>query len=371
MATTTTASALQEKKFLSEFFAEYVRTNRFSRYTGTGTNNVIVIKEGRKQIEIPLVTRLKGAGVSGNSTLRGNGEALGNYGATLTPTYYRHAVEHTREELEKPAIDLMRASREMLMTWAMEKTRDHVIDAMAAIHNGTSYFRLQDATEAQADSWVSNNDDRILFGAAKSNLSGDHSVDLAKLDTTNDTLDRGIVGIAKRMAKTANPHIKPIRVGEDEEWYVMFCDPYAFRDLKTDMATEHSNAMMRGKDNPIYRDGDLVYDGVIIREIPEIDALVTECDGSQTTINLLTGGSTSARVGPCFLCGAQALGFGLGQRPNIVIDKTYDFGFQPGVAVELKHDIDKMFYDANASGTASQHIQHGMVTVYVAASVDS
>ncbi len=371
MANTTTASELQEKKFLSDFFAEYVRNNRFSRYTGTGSNNIITIKEGRKQIEVPLVTRLKGNGVSGSGTLRGAGEALGNYGMTLTPSYKRNAVEHDREELEKPAIDLMRASREVLMQWAMEETRDDIIAAMGAIHNGTSYIKLTDATEAQADSWAANNDDRILFGAAKSNHSGDHSADLAKCDTTADTLDRGIVGLAKRMAKTADPHIRPIRTSEDEEWYVMFCDPYAFRDLKTDMATEHSNAMMRGKNNPIYRDGDLVYDGVIIREVPEIDTYVSSLDGSNSTINLLTGGSTSARVAPCFLCGAQALGFGLGQRPRIIVDRDYDYQFQPGVAVELKHDIKKMFFDNNPSGTSSQHVQHGMVTVYVAAAVDS
>ena len=105
-----------------------------------------------------------------------------------------------------------------------------------------------------------------------------------------------------------------------------------------------------------------MYDGVIIREIPEIDALVTSLDGVSTTINLLTGGATTNRTAPCFLCGAQAVGFGLGQRPQIIVDSTYDYGFQPGVAVELKHDIDKLFFN---------NVQQGMVTVYVQASVDS
>lgn len=372
MANTQTSSELVVTKFLSDFFKEYIRSQRFSRYTGTGVNNVICIKEGRKKIEIPLVTRLKGNGVSGSSTLRGNGENIGNYGYELAPTYFRHAVEFDREELEKPNIDLMKAARPLLMDWSMELSRDQIIKAMAAIHNGTSYFELAAATEAQADSWASNNDDRILFGSVLSNSSGDHSADLAKVDTTADKMDADIVSVAKRMAKVADPHIRPIKTKEDEEWYVMFMGSYAFRDLKTDLGTSHQNAMPRDKTNPIWRDGDLVWDGVIIREIPEIDTLVdTLWDGTNSTINLKTGGASSARVAPSFLCGAQAIGFGLGQRPMIRIDKDYDYGFQPGVAVECKHDIDKLFFDANASGTGSQHVQHGMVTVYTASAADS
>lgn len=363
MANTTTATELVVTNFLKDFFKEYIRNNRFSRYTGTSVNNVICIKEGRKKIEIPLVTRLKGNGVSGSGTLRGNGEAIGNYGVELAPTYHRHAVEFDKEELEKPNIDLMKAARPLLMDWAMELTRDQIITAMAAIHNGTSYIDLADASEAQADAYLVNNSDRVLFGAAKSNGGGtDHSAGLLACDTTADTLSSDIVSLAKRMAKTADPHIRPIKTSEDEEWYVMFADPYAFRDLKSDLGTAHQNAMPRSKDNPLFRDGDLVWDGVIIREVPEIDDFVTSIDGSATTINLLTGGASSARVAPNFLCGAQALGFGLGQRPMMKIDRDYDYGFQPGVAVECKHDIDKLFFN---------NVQHGMVTVYTAAAVDA
>ena len=84
MANTSTNSNLVVTNFLSDFFKEYIRNNRFSRYTGTSSNNVVVIKEGRKRIEVPLVTRLKGTGATGSNTLRGNGEAIGNYGHLLS-----------------------------------------------------------------------------------------------------------------------------------------------------------------------------------------------------------------------------------------------------------------------------------------------
>ena len=101
---------------------------------------------------------------------------------------------------------------------------------------------------------------------------------------------------------------------------------------------------------------------MILREVPEIGDAVDYIDGTNTTLNMLTGGASSARVGVNFLCGAQALGFGLGQRPKTVVDRDWDYGFQPGVACECKHDIDKMFYNDK---------QHGMVTVYTATVKDA
>ena len=45
----------------------------------------------------------------------------------------------------------------------------------------------------------------------------------------------------------------------------------------------------------------------------------------------------------------------MGQRPQIHVDRDYDYGFQPGVAVELKEDVKKAFFNNK---------QHGSVTGY-------
>ena len=49
-------------------------------------------------------------------------------------------------------------------------------------------------------------------------------------------------------------------------------------------------------------------------------------------------------------------------RPDVIIDREYDYRFQPGVAVEMKHDIQKSYFN---------NVQHGMVTVYTSAALDS
>lgn len=374
MANTTVSSDLRVKKYLADFFEEYVRKARFGKYTGTSNNNIICIKEDKKQIVIPLVTRLKGAGVSGSSTLRGNGERISNYGLTLTPTYKRHAVEFDQEELDKPAFDLMEAARPLLMEWAKGLQRDEIIEAFGAIFDGTTYSNFGSAATGAQDTWVTNNSDRLLFGAAKSNLvAGNFTNSLATIDTTNDKLDAEMVSLAKRIAQTADPHIRPIQTQEDDEMYVMYCDPFAFRDLKTDATITQAQreAWDKGKNNPLFTGGDLIWDNVIIREIPEIATFI-DGDGSGSAFDGVWGanaasdglndaGASSSRVGVSFLCGQQAVSYGLGQRPTVKVDKDWDYGFQPGVAIQMKHQIKKSYFN---------NIQHGVVTVFSSATAD-
>lgn len=357
MANQQVTSSLEVIKFRQDFFREYVRNNRLAAYTGTAVTNPIVIKEDRgPTIRHPLLTRLQGSGVSGSDTLRGNGESIGNYSWDTQPTYHRHAVEFDKEEMEKSNIDLMRAARPLLMEWAMMKTRDHQLTALGAIYNGTTYSSYADAAEAAKDTWQSNNSDRVLYGESTTNASGDDSADLAKVDSTNDILKPASVSLLRRLAEDADPHIRPIRTDDDGEVFVLFAGSIGFRDFKAQIQTLNSNADMRGmkltkNGNAIYRDGDLFWDGVIVRKVPEITQMY-----SATGKPLASAGASSIAVEPVFLCGAQALVWGLGQRPDIKIDRDYDYGFQPGVAVELKHEVRKAFFN---------NVQHGLVTGYV------
>lgn len=355
MANTTVTSNLQVINFRRDFFREYIRLNRLSPYTGTDVTNPIVIKEGRgPTIRHPLISRLKGAGVSGSDTLRGNGEAIGNYDWDTAPTYYRHAVEFTKEDLEQTNIDLMRAARPLLMDWAMSATKTRQIQALGSIWNGTTYSNYVDAAEAAKDTWQTNNSDRVIYGANIA-LTADDSAELGGIDSTNDTFVRGRLDDMRVLAEDADPHIRPIRTDQDSEVYVAFAGSQAFRDLKADLETLNSNADARGMKmtkggNVLARDGDLFWNGVIVRKVPEITNIY-----SATGKPLATAGASSIAVEPVFLCGAQALVWGLGQRPDIVVDREYDFQFQPGVAVELKEDIRKAYFN---------NVQHGVVTGY-------
>ena len=71
MAEVALNSALEKSVWLKSYFAEYVRASGFKPYMGRGDGSIIVAKyelqeEAGKTINIPLITRLTSAGVTGS-----------------------------------------------------------------------------------------------------------------------------------------------------------------------------------------------------------------------------------------------------------------------------------------------------------------
>lgn len=361
MSLTTVTSNLQIEQWEKGFFVEYVRKNRFNRYMGKSENSIIqtimtLSKRPGADITVALVTRLTGAGVTGDNTLEGNEEALGNYGHQVTINQRRHAVAIGHMEQKRSQINMLNAAKVQLRTWAMEQLRDDIIRAMKSpnVDGTTSYAS---STQTEKDTWLTANTDRVLFGELKSNQSaGDHSASLDAIDSTNDVLKPAIVSLARRMARDADPHIRPVRVGEDEEWFVMFCNPWAFRDFKNNSTYQQAarEAELRGKNNPLFRDGDLVWDGVILREIPE----------NTSEGDLVLGGSSgTVDVAANFLCGAQSILVAWGEKTKAIFDER-DFQNIQAVGVKEMLGVEKATLVDNDT-------QHGMVTVYTAGVGDS
>lgn len=344
MALTTVTTNLVESVWDNDFFTSYVRKNRFNRYMGSGSNSVIQLKEqlGKQAgdtITLALIAELSGAGVTGDGLLEGNEEALSQYDCPITVSTLRNGVAVTMNQEQFTGIDLRNAAKEQLRAWAMKKLRTDIINALGSI-NGTTYGS---AAEATKDAWLAANSDRVIFGDGSVGGYTDHSADLA-LVTSGMTLDRQLVSLMKATAETASPIIRPTVVGEDSENYVLFCGADTFRDLKADLDTVHQNAQVRGSSNPLFQDGDLEYDGVVIRKIQEIGTLGTV-------------GATSARVSPIYLCGAQALGVAWAQRTKSATE-TRDYGFVHGVAIHEMRGVKKLQFNDK---------DHGVLTAYVGA----
>lgn len=361
MAETPASTGLTPQVWDDNFFAEYVRDNRFARYMGTDMNKIIqvkrdlTVKKGNK-ITFASVRRLKDQGVSGNQVLEGNEEELDSRALVVTVDYIRHGVLVTDKDEQLSAIGLRDAAKPALKVWEMEKMRNDILTAFGSI-DGKAYSV---ASEAEKDAWLANNSDRVLFGALRSNISAnDHSVALATLDTTADTMRTSIISLAARMAKTADPHLRPIQVNGDEEWWVLFTGPRAFRDLKTDATMIQANqyARDRGKDNPLFTGNDLVWDNVIIREIPEIAALP------------LVGSGGTTDVEPAYLVGAQAIGVGWAETVTTTTN-IKDYGFRRGVGIQECRGIEKLRFGTGSTDGANSK-QAGQITVYVAAAADA
>ncbi len=348
MTLSTVATGNVQKQWDDQFYREYIRNNRFARYQGTDANSIIQLKEQLTKkpgdaITLSLVKALSGAGVTGNTLLEGQEESVSNYAHQISIGAYRNGVAITEWEEQKSPIMALDSVRPLLKDWAMELNRSKVIAALSAVVPNTGIQEpYATATSTERDEFIVANADRVLFGALKANaVSGVFATALATLDATDDKFTYSKVSLMKRIAKTADPIIRPVRVNDDEEWYVAFCGSNAFRDLKASLATIHADAMQRGKDNPLFTDGDLVYDGVIVREVPEIPAL-------------------ASNVGEVFLCGAQAVGHVVGKRWAAKTEER-DYGFVSGCAIAGFFGTEKLVFNGK---------QHGVVTGYMYAAVD-
>lgn len=372
-------------KWRAKVLREYVRGGRFEPVIGTDENKVIQVVRETKKCSMPLIGKLSGAGVRGSVQLTGSEEALSNYDYTLQPTYIRNGVLIDNEENEKSEFDLFKEGRPTLMNWMMETKRDQMIQAFGAIEAGGTYYNYggieasgakgsSAASAANMDTWQAANTDRILYGALKSNLtSGDHTTSLATLNNTADLMTSDQVELMKRMAQDANPLIRPIMVKGDEPWYILYLGKYAFRDLRNDttLLTTMQNSLARNKDNPLFAGGDLLWDGVIIKELPDLDKFIDSSAGGlwdgvwgagATGDGLDNAGAAAIRTSIGFFCGAQALGFGIGHTASFKRRKEDDYEHLNGVAISAKHDIKKTFFNAK---------QHGMLTSFHAALADA
>jgi N4-gp56 family major capsid protein len=375
----------------SKYLQEYVRGSRFDKFMGTADTSIIVVKhelekEAGKTINIPLITRLSNKGVGGSTSLRGRETQIGNYNCPISINWNRNGVVVPKSESYKTEIDLLNAGKPLLKQWSAEALRTDLIYQLMSIiptatgntttlyaeitedltnggyeiasgytpssvfdrYEGVSYTT---ASEAEKDIWLVANSDRVLFGATRGNYSGDHSVDLLKVGASTDNLTVATAQLAKRMASQANPHITPHMTEDGREFYVMFCGPRSFRDLKGDSTMLSANRDARPRDvekNPIFQDGDLFYDGILFREVPEIPHITN------------VGDSSTQEVEPNFLCGQQAVGIAWGQTPSPKTE-TNDYGFRPGVAIEELRGVQKLAFNGK---------QRGVVTVYTSASGD-
>jgi len=367
-------------RFTQEINREFVRENMFSPYQGTGLTAIIrmrqELKSGGEDMNIPLVTRLTGAGVA-TETLVGNEEKIDNYGMRVRIEWARHAVVTIKSEQHKDSADIFGEAKPLLSDWGKELQRDELIAALMALPSETlpassggvrvNGIQYDLATAAQRNTWNADNSDRVLYGAATSNFNATHATALATIDTVNDKFTATNLSLLKRIAMNANPRIRPHRTEDGYEHFVAFAGTNAFRDLKISLETINKDARPREgsgvSKNPIFQDGDQIYDGVIVRCVPEISQFVTN-----VWTTLLTAGTTSARVEPVFLCGQQAAVFAWGQMAKPTFRKEDDYGFITGTGIEMAYGVAKMF--KKHPNTSSVLKQWGVATGFFASAAD-
>ena len=372
MAEVQLASVSEMAVWRRDFLKSYTRATGYAPYMGRGASSIIRIlsdleAKAGTTINVPLILELRGRGVEGSEVLEGNEEEMENYGDQIKINWLRNGVVVPKSTSYKTEIDLLNAARDRLQIWAKNKLRDSLIAAFKSIIipgvtdadgnlSADMAVAYDASTAAQRNAYLAANIDRMLFGNAYANsASGNWATSLGNVDSVNDRMSAQVITMAKALAKqtTNNPNGMAITPYQSDatagrEWYVMFMGSDDFNNASRDplIAQADRDARERGVDsNPIFQGGDRIYDGVILREIPELTPIIG-------------AGAAGVNVGRSFLAGAGALGVAWGQDPTFRTDTDRDFKFRPAVAIEELRGQKKMSF---------QGVNYGLVEVFTAA----
>lgn len=381
-------------KFRTDVAYDFLRSSRFDPYMGADSTSVIVrmadLEADGKEIRIPLVTQLAGPGV-GAGTMRGNEEQIDSYGMPMWADWARNAVANNRAVNKESSFNVRSTARQLLRGWSKRIVRDDLVDSLLSIPtssiqanrfgapgnrvNGVTWGA---ATTAQKNSWVTANYDRVVFGSVMANYSTTFATAVANVDSAADKMSAAVGSLLKDAAKqtgvdpnqpgvyNGRPKINPwMQEDNDQEWYVCFLGSRAFRDLKADPTMYQANRDARSrengdptKSNPLFTGGELVFDGIIYKEIPEI-----------TQRQLLKGvGTASIDVEPIFLCGQGAFAYVMGQMPRPTTLEDGDYDFITGLGIEAQYGVGKIAkapLAAGAGATAGTLVDWGVVTGFV------
>jgi hypothetical protein len=385
-------------KFRKDAATDFLRSSRFDPYMGADSTFPIVrmkdLAADGKEIRVPLVTQLIGSGV-GAGTLRGNEEQIDSYGMPVWADWARNAVANNRAVDKESSFSIRSTARSLLSGWSRRVVRDDLIDALLSIPtasvqsnrliapgNRVNGLRWSAAQAADKNTWLTNNYDRVLFGAVLSNhytvatgAVATFATAAGNCDTTADKMTAAIGSYLKQIAMQSGvsssnpgvyngrPKITPFQLKKtDQEWYVCFLGSRAMRDLKADPVMYQANRDAREREssptsnNPIFTGGGLVYDGIIYLEMPEI-----------TQRLLLVAAGSSTDVEPFFLLGQGAMAYAVGQMPRPTTLEDGDYDFITGMGVEAQFGVAKIAKAPinNAAGTGL--VDWGMATGFVAA----
>lgn len=385
MALTTIQDNNKLVQYRKEITKEYVRENLFSPYMGNDVTSIFrtlhEAKKGGEQINVPLIGRLHGNAIS-TGTVTGYEEDIRNYGHRIYVDWARHAVATNDAEEQKTSADIFGEAKPLLSDWGKELQRDEIILALHALPsesqpsglgttngqrvNGILYSA---ASSGEKNTWHTNNADRVLYGDSVANyVAGNHANSLLNI-TASMKFSAAILNQMKRRARMARPRIRPFKLKDGREYFVAFCGSDAFRDFTEDPAVYRADLHGRAresdgmKNNPIFQDGDRIINGVIVREIPEMDEL-TKVAGA---------GADGIDVAPVFLCGQSALALPWARMPTPTFRENTDYQFVKGTGVKMCYGVAKLaskFPDEN-NPVDTPFKDWGVFTSYVAASSDA
>lgn len=301
MPDTQIATNLQEQIWGGTFWRATVHQMGWTKYIGTGENNMVVVqnefkKEAGDQMTIGLSYPLEGEGIDGDNLLEDNEEAMDTYDFSFFVNQKRNAVRlKGKMDQQKTRLKLRREASDRLSLW-MSEIVDRELTRKAA---GVTTATFSNTPTVPTT---------LLFG-------GDSTGDSDMAST--DWLGTAEIDRLKYTAQTRYPKIMPLNV-EGGMWYVLQIHPDQTFKLRNDTnwINAQKDAMPRGSKNPLFTTALGSWNGVLIHEnesLPRVELNSVDCRRA-------------------LLMGRQAVVMGLAGATSWN-EKPFDYGNKTGFAV--------------------------------------
>ena len=333
----TTSDALTKKHWEEKLYRDAVKESFFSRFMGDSSESLVHVKsqltkDKGDKITFGIRYRAIGTGVTSGTTLEGNEESLRTSSDSVTLEQHRHAIrDDGAMSRQRAEFDIREESKNALKDWGSEKTDQLAFDAILSSPTKIAY---RDGTAAGVFATSAS------AATAKAALSATYKMNAAFLSALK-------TGAKTGFNRTQVP-LRPLKI-KGKEYFVLLVHPDVIYDLKQDSILQNAwmQAQERGEDNPLFRDADVMWDGVIVY-------------GHENIPIAADGGGASVKWSKGVLMGKQSLIWAWGQRGKVV-QETFDYENEEGYAWSIIAATKKPVF-TEPGGSAADYGSIGVYT---------
>ena len=334
-----------------------------NQFAGSGSNAMIQrvteltkSDKGTKAV-ITLLADMSGDGVTGDSTLEGNEEALRAYDITIELDQLRFANRIAgRLADQKSVVNFREQSRDAL-AYAMADRIDQLafltLAGVAYTHKTNGALRSVLSAGQNLSNLEFASDVSAPTAARHRRVSGDNIVagDTTAITATDKLKYRHIVDL-KAYAK--DQYIRGVRSAGNDEVFHLFVTPQQMAALKldSDFLANVRNAGIRGPSNQLFAgSSSLMVDGVMVHEFRHVfntSGATTGASANAGAAGYKWGANANVVGARALFCGAQALAMADIGLPEIVED-TFDYQNQSGISIGKIFGLRKPKYNSDVT----------------------
>ena len=376
MANTSSIAANRPEIWAKETFRAAMDKLFFKQKNLMGTGENVIVKEKSElnkskgdTIDLSLVGKLSGNGITGDNELEGNEEAQDSYNEQIVIDQIRNAIRLTGKLDEQTnGYDMRVEAKAALSTWIAEFLERQIFMKLAGVNN----LLLTDVygTVVGARSCWSNTPDEYPDADTTANGGGvryscaDVTGGATSLAST-DIMTPYLIDRMKAKMAQANPIIQPLMIG-GKECYVMFVHPRQAFDLRRNAEFQQAmrEAAIRGPENPIFTGALGIWNDVVLHEHRYCPYLDLDVAGNNYGDD--DGGTDYAAVDAyrAIICGQNAVGLAMAGGSVNWEEETFDYGNKTGFAVGFIGGVQKLMF---ATGTSGASVENGVMVLDTAA----